>query len=193
MIMKTYLRSIKRNHLLPISKFPLACSAASAGWSPRPSVPGPSTCQGSSGMFLFTVLIGRTDRVGCYFMDFLFRCLYTRDNDSTSYCFSGDKSSSCTTNITSLMRVHQYDFRVEEIMSDSKSLPVMKLNTKKRWDKKLIEEKWIYSSCPIYGTSGPGWGKPSIILVKFLLPGMVLGIMSKPIRVQLRGSKIPSK
>lgn len=70
------------------------------------------------------------------------RCLYTRDNDSTSYCFSGDKSSSCITNITSLMRVHQYDFRVElddlktkeDILAESRSVPVMKLNTKKRPD-----------------------------------------------------------
>eukprot|EP00092_Neocalanus_flemingeri_P041550 GFUD01045250.1.p1 GENE.GFUD01045250.1~~GFUD01045250.1.p1 ORF type:complete len:752 (+),score=243.70 GFUD01045250.1:119-2374(+) len=77
------------------------------------------------------------------------RCLYTRDNDTTNYCFSTDKTASCTTNLSSLMRLHPYNFRVEledlktkeEILADRKLAPVIKLNTK--------EMPSVPSCCPV--------------------------------------------
>jgi len=86
------------------------------------------------------------------------RCLYTRANDSNSYCFANDKkASSCITNITKLMRLEPNNFRVElddlktndEIFADSKTAPVIKLAGNKRPDVPA-------SCCPVKQVMGEG-------------------------------------
>jgi len=85
------------------------------------------------------------------------RCMYTRDNDSTSYCFTTNKQPSCTTNISSLMRLDHPNYRVElddlkteqEIQADERTAPVIKLNGGRRSESTT-------SCCPVKQVMGEG-------------------------------------
>jgi len=89
------------------------------------------------------------------------RCLYTRDNDTTSYCFLADKGSSCSTNVSGLMRLNQENFRVtlddlktrEELLADQNRAPVIKLDKKENLDstKSCCSVKQVVEDAPSSG------------------------------------------